>query len=180
MSTPDRGADGFRRTPGDGPAIRSDIIDVYLFRELEDAVEFFQARRATAPFVGDWHPIMGHIESGESAAQCAIREMAEEVGLTLDSPDLLGFWQLEQVRPYFLAELDCIVMSPRFAAKVSPEWTPTLDASHDDFRWISADRIRADFVWPGQKRACQEVLEELVRPGSLAAQRLRIDPNRSP
>ena len=101
-------------------------------------------------------------------------QLFEEAGLTAVHPSLLGFWQLEQVHPYFLAELDCIVMSPRFAAEVAPDWTPTPDHEHDDHRWVSADRVRTDFIWPGQKHACQEILEELVRPGSLAAEHLRI------
>ena len=123
---------------------------------------------------------MGHIEHGETATRCAVRELAEEVGLTVRDPALLGLWQLEQVHPYFLAELDCIIMSARFAAEVTPDWAPVLDEANDDFRWIPADQVRTGFVWPGQKHSCHEILEELVRPGSLAVDRLRIDLNTTP
>lgn len=176
MTTPDRGENGYRRAPGAGPAIRSDIIDVYVFRKTnEGRIEFLQLRRARPPLAGGWHPMMGHIEAGESALVCAVREMAEEVGLSAGDTALLGFWQLEQVHPYFLAELDCIVLSARFAAQVAPGWSPTLNDEHDGARWVGADRVDDSFVWPGQKLACREVIAELARPGSPASAGLRLD-----
>ncbi len=125
--------------------------------------------------LGDWHPIIGHIEGGESAVDCARRELAEEVSLIAGDSAWLGFWQLEQVHPYYIAEIDAIVLSPRFAARVTPGWTPRLNHEHDDARWVGFEAAREMFVWPGQKAACSEIAVEIARVGSLAGDRLRLE-----
>ncbi len=181
---PDRDADGYRRTPVGGPTLRTDIVDVYVFRAQRmgdpEAVEILQLKRARAPLAGDWHPIMGHIEQGEISAQCARRELEEEIGLARDDPAFLGFWALEQVHPFYLPEIESIVASPRFAAHVAVAFEPTLNDESTDARWVKAADIDAAFTWPGQKRACEEILSEIVRSGSLAAERLRLPINPDP
>lgn len=180
----DRGADGYRRAPGRGPMMRSDIVEVYVFRICGDAcdtianhneAEFLQLRRATPPRIGEWHPLIGHIEADETATRAAMRELMEEVGMPAGSADCLGFWALEQVHPYFVPEIDSVVLSPRFAARARMEWSPTLNHEHDGHRWTCAARVREDFIWPGQKLACGEILEELVYSGPHAGDTFRID-----
>lgn len=176
MTNPsDRDLDGYRRVPGAGPTIRSDIVDVYVFRRRDGDVEILQLHRVTEPMKGDWHPLMAHIEAGETAVDCAIRELSEEVGLDDSSSAWRGFWQLEQVHPYYLAEIDAIVLSARFAAEVDPDWRPQLNHEHDDHRWVAQSQVSSQFVWPGQKSACAEILSELIPEGSLSAGRLQIE-----
>lgn len=188
---PDRDASGYRRSPpppGHGPAIRADIVDVYVFRCREGAkvagdVEFLQLLRAKPPLDKTWHPVMGHIEAGETAVQCAVRELAEELGLRpaaaadeVGGQDaaLRGFWALEQVHPFFIAEIDAIVLSPRFVAEVTPGWEPTLDDSHAQHRWVPRDRVERFFMWPGQLAAIREITGSLLPDGSLSRERLRV------
>lgn len=172
---------GYRPIIGAGPRVRTDVVDVYVFRRggrsgntAEGGVEFLQILRARNPLMGTWHPVMGHVESGETAAQCAMRELREEVGLDEGSAMMRGVWALEQVHPFFIAAIDSIVMSPRFAAEVDGAWTPTLNAEHTAHRWVSAAAIDEMFMWPGQRAACREVLSEIVREGSLSRERLRV------
>lgn len=173
---------GYRAMSGAGPRIRTDVVDVYVFRRLagtiNPCVQFLQLLRVEDPLGGTWHPVMGHVEAGESAQACAIRELREEVGLDRSSPALLGMWALEQVHPFFIAPIDSIVMSPRFAAHVRWAWTPTLNAEHGAYRWIEAGAIEDAFMWPGQRAACREVLSEIVRDASLSRERLRVDGER--
>lgn len=154
------------------------------------SVEFLQLLRRGPPLDGTWHPIMGHAEPGETAVQAALRELHEEVGLQaipratpgFDAPGtgrraapdaaLLGVWALEQVFPYYVAAIDCIVLSPRFAAEVRPGWTPRLNTEHAAFRWT---RDPADFMWPSQKRAIDQILAEIVADGSPARSALRVE-----
>lgn len=166
-----RDQDGYRRTPGTGPAVRSDIIEVYIFRRGGQASEFLQLLRAAEPLKGCWHPVMGHIESGETAVAAAIRELREEVGLDPCGPAAQGLWALEQVHPFFVAAIDAIVLSPRFAAEVSPDWQPALNAEHSAARW-TADPDQ--FMWPGQRAAAREVLAEIAANGSPSREALRI------
>jgi dATP pyrophosphohydrolase len=117
---------------------------------------------------------MGHVEAGETAVACALRELEEELGLRRDDPALLGVWALEQVHPYYVAVIDCVVLSPRFAAEVRPGWEPRINDEHSAFRWVPADRVGETFMWPGQLAACREIAGDLLRTGSLSAPVLRV------
>lgn len=148
------------------PRVECNIVDIYLFRTTARGAEFLQLRRAGATMHGTWQPVMGHIEPGETAPACAAREAREETGLDVRGPECEGFWALESVHPFYLPTKDVIMLSPRFAARVSEGWTPTLNHEHDAWRWISAAEIDTSFMWPGQRAACREVIE-LVLAGAL-------------
>lgn len=156
------------------PTLRTDVVDVYIFRRGGRVPEFLQLLRADEPLKDTWHPIMGHIHDGESAIQTAMRELHEEAGLAATDSALLNIWALDQVHPFYVARLDCICLSPRFAAEVPPGWQPTLNDEHSAARWVPADDAYA-FVWPGQRAAVAEVLT-ILRGGSLAAELLRMVP----
>jgi dihydroneopterin triphosphate diphosphatase len=163
------------------PVVRTDIVDVYVFRRWPDLamsrtephVEFLQLFRINDPLISTWQPVMGHVEEGESATECALREVAEEVGLSEGAAGFVGMWALEQVHPYYIAELDSIIMSPRFAVEVTGTWRPTLNGEHGSERWIPAHQANRYFMWPGQLAAVREVIA-LLKPGSLSAEPLRI------
>ena len=175
---------GYRMTPAGGPAIRTDIIDVFVFKRSaasppghHDAI-FLQVLRASEPLSNTWHPVMGHIEKGENAAACALRELEEELGLGRADPALLGLWALEQVHPFYIAAIDTIVMSPRFAAEVATDWQPRLNDEHTATRWVAASQISSMFMWPGQIAACREIIEHLLPKDSLSRTALRISTER--
>ena len=163
-----------------GPVIRTDIVDVYVFRRRSDRrsgdVEFLQLHRtAGQALAGTWQPVMGHMEQGETAAGTALRELEEETGFKPHA-GLLGFWQLESPNTYFLHSHESIVMSPCFAAEVTPGAEPRLDASHDQVRWLAPDHADRYLLWPGQREAVRQVLRDILEPGALAEPVLRIDP----
>ena len=77
--------------PGHGPRIRSDIIEVMVFRTPEGSgPELLQIKRARDPLKDTWQPVMGHIEPGETAVQAALRELREETGLAVVSGSAAG------------------------------------------------------------------------------------------
>jgi ADP-ribose pyrophosphatase YjhB (NUDIX family) len=167
--------------------LRTDIVEVYVFREPDpraEVIEFLQILRASEPLARTWHPVMGHVEPGETAVAAAIRELREEIALDPAGASCRGMWALEQVHPFFVNEIDAIVLSPRFAACVAPGWEPTLNSEHAAHRWIAAPQDTADtaqlraaaghFLWPGQKQALAEVLHEIVRDESPSRGHLRI------
>ncbi|MBC7833672.1 MAG: NUDIX domain-containing protein [Phycisphaerales bacterium] len=174
------GTAGYRAAPAGGPRLRADVVDVYVFRRVQgpgtfdEAIEFLQLLRNDEPLKGTWHPVMGHIEHEETAPQCAVRELSEELGLRFGAPDLLGFWALEQVHPFYIAAIDSIVLSPRFAVEVSREFRPVLDVDHAAHRWVGASEAWRRFMWPGQIATVREIIDHLLRPGSLAKQWLRL------
>ncbi|HYE02303.1 MAG TPA: NUDIX domain-containing protein [Phycisphaerales bacterium] len=179
LALPDELVGGYRGTPDGGPVLRSDVVDVYLFKKAPspaglDSVAFLQLLRSDAPLAGTWQPVMGHVRAGETAPVCAIRELEEETGLAWGDAAMLGMWALEQVHPYYVAAIDAIMFSPRFAVEVSPDWSPTLSPAHTDARWIDASETWRRFMWPGQVAACAEVASSLARPGALCCEALRI------
>jgi 8-oxo-dGTP pyrophosphatase MutT (NUDIX family) len=169
------------------PKIRSDIVDVYIFRRGEghagnhepplELLQLFRNADHTDAManIPPWQPVMGHVGNGESAVDCALREMAEEVGLRAGDEALLGMWSLEQVHPFFVPQWDAIVMSPRFAAEVTRAWEPVLNAEHARWRWVPAHQARRYFSWPGQLAAVREITTDLLRPGSPLEKALRIE-----
>lgn len=169
-----------------GPLVRTDVIDVYVFRtssrpastsHAHPPLEFLQLLRTSDPLKDTWHPVMGHVELGESAVDCARRELREELALDTSSPLVRGFWALEQVHPFFIAAINTIVMSPRFALEVAPDFVPTLNDEHSSFRWIHQDNVQAHFIWPGQLACIQEILTHILPPTSTARQLLRLPLN---
>lgn len=155
--------------------VLADLVDVYVLRQRE-AVEFLQLRRTAEPMAGTWQPVMGHIEPDESAVAAAVRELGEEVGLKPGDAAWLGFWQLEEVHPYFVAALDAVVLSPRFAVLVDAAWAPDLtgEDTHDAHRWVRAGDTKTSFLWPGQWRACVEAAGLLATRGSALERALRL------
>lgn len=163
--------DGYRAVPLGGARVRADIVDVYVVRPGKSGSEFLQLLRASEPLKNSWHPIMGHIEAGESAVQTALRELHEEAGLRADHPAFQGLWALEQVHPYYVAAIDCIVLSPRFVACMSAGWEPTLNREHSAARWaVDPDA----FMWPGQRSAAHEARAIIENPDSPAHHALRV------
>lgn len=152
------------------PTISSSIIDIYLYRAGETSapgphgVEFLQLLRSRAPMSGSWHPIMGHIEKGETAFNAARRELLEEVGLAFDRPELLEFFALQEVHPFFIAGLDTLMLSPRFAGRVARDWQPVLNDEHTAFRWVPLNAASDHFLWRGQLASIREIESTILNP----------------
>ena len=160
-----------------GPTLRTDVVDVYVFRRIEHRVEFLQMRRVGEPLGGTWQPIMGHVHEGETATAAALRELKEEAGLACErgsDPACLGVWALDQVHPYFIARLDTIMLSPRFACEVASAWDPTMNHEHDAGRWVDTSDVPWAFMWPGQLGAIDEILRAIVPEDSLSREHLRV------
>jgi 8-oxo-dGTP pyrophosphatase MutT (NUDIX family) len=148
---------------------------VYIFRRGA-AVEFLQMLREREPMKGTWQPVAGGIEVDEAAPWAALREVREETGLAHGGAPFLGFWKLDGVHPFYLPARDVVMLCPSFAVEAAPGWEPVLNAEHSAARWVAATEIDARFMWPGQVASCREVLERLLRPGSLSEAAQRLDP----
>ncbi len=149
--------------------IRADMVTVMVFRRMGARVEFLQLRRAEAPYAGTWQPIMGGIQTGETAVAAARREMREEAGLGAGS-GLLALWSLDAVRPFYMSGPDAVVLSPTFAAEADPAWSPILNNEHTGHRWSDSPDT---FTWPGHAEACAEITGWILRPGSVCGDLLR-------
>ena len=98
---------------------------------------------------GYWHLPAGGVEAGESEAEAAARELAEETGLRAPVHDL---------------GLDLGYDKPRgrvrvgtFAAEAPPGWEPVLDEEHVEHRWLS-EREALDLLrYPEPRVALERV-----------------------
>lgn len=151
-----------------GPRLRADVVDVYIVRghrpasPAADSPQLLLLKRDKPPLLHTWHPVMGHIEPGERAWQAAAREALEETALDVWKPPCAGFFALEQVHPFYIASLDCLVLSPRFLALVDHPWEPTLNHEHSAARWVPLDRAHQHLTWPGQRATLAEILHALT------------------
>ncbi len=172
-----------------GPPVRTDAVDVYVFREfggdqraMPERAEFLQIRRVKEPAAGTWQTVMGGIDEGEKAIDAAMRELREEIGAEAD--DVTGLWFLGQVYPFYQPVWDCVVLMPRFAARVRSDFEPVLNDEHDAHRWnaieLPADRDAVDalamkYVWSSQRSCVREVVGDVLgRSGSEPCLRLRL------
>lgn len=146
-----------------------DQVEIFPFRRRGGTVEFLMLQRARGDRLGGtWHAVHGSIEPGETAVQAALRELYEESGLTP-----LRFWQIDFVSTFFLADLDCVCLNPVFTAEIDPAAEVRLSDEHEGFRWVAADEAPGAFMWPNQRRALREIMDEVITPG-LAEPYLRI------
>lgn len=141
-----------------GPRVRTDIAEVFVVR---DRAELLLLRRAQEPMYGTWQPVFGHIESGETSVAAARRELGEETGAAAGA-GLVSLVPLEGVRPYYLAESDEIVASPRFVAMVVRGWEPRLCEEHDASRWVPMATAGGELHWPSQRESWAEALDTVL------------------
>ena len=156
-----------------GPSVRTDVLEAYVFkRTWENDTVFMQLKRAEAPLLDTWQPIIGHAELGESTQVAMWRETYEETRLRRTF-DCFAAWALEGVHPYYLARSDAVMMSPRFAIEVEPNWKPILNEENSAARWVKSHDVNLEFMWPGQRAAIAEIMFTIVGR-SIAEPHLRI------
>lgn len=111
-------------------------------------------RRAINPRYGLWTLPAGFMENGESVAEAAARETAEEAGAQIDTPELYGIYSIphvNQVYMMFRAQLRSPLFAPgseSLEAKLYTQDTLPWDALAFRVVHLSLQRFLAD--WPRQ------------------------------
>jgi 8-oxo-dGTP pyrophosphatase MutT (NUDIX family) len=109
-----------------------------------------------------WHLVAGGLEPGETAAQAAARELWEETGLRATPRDL-GWsftYRLDEHphwRQLFAAGVEEILVDV-FAVDAPPEWEPTLNEEHTDYRWASLHDALALLHYPEPRELAARLL----------------------
>ncbi|PIE43309.1 MAG: hypothetical protein CSA50_05350 [Gammaproteobacteria bacterium] len=86
-----------------------------------------------------WNLFGGHLDTGESASECAIREMREEASITLPLSGATLWQSPEGLRP--LGYIDCIREMHYFLMVTDTEFSPNLDSEHSAFAWFKFDKL---------------------------------------
>ena len=106
---------------------------------------------------GYWHLPAGGVEAGESEAEAAARELAEETGLEAAVRDLglaLGYDQPGGGR----------VRVGSFAAEAPAGWEPALDEEHVEHRWLPERQALALLEYPEPRVALERAARLRERP----------------
>jgi len=127
--------------------------------------------RAAGEYLAPGH---GHVHAGETSV--ALRATRDGGGTRPVVPyaaiSVVG--RLNRCPIPFYPCRDCtVVMSPRFACEVRPEWSPRLNEEHAAHRWTPVrDMMRCHVA--GQKACCREILREIVAGCVAGREGLRI------
>ena len=142
-----------------------DVCAVYILRTRDDGTrEVLLGRKKTGLGIGHFVAPGGKLEPGESPVEAAVREVEEEVGLTLDAASLRLVGELIYPFPHKpqLSQRSWVFLAdaPDGEAVESdelvPEWIPVaglpLDAMWDDAKhWLpqalDGIKVRATFVF---------------------------------
>lgn len=95
---------------------------------------------------GYWHVIAGGVEPGEEFHAAAVRELQEETGLSVDRLEPIG--EFAYTREEWESEPGLRVHVECFIVDVPPDWEPTLDREHDEYRWLPRDEAAELLFWP--------------------------------
>lgn len=143
--------------------IKTTIVEVHLFRETNNGIEFLLLKRAEHEiYPGIWQMVTGHIDQGEKAYEAAIRETFEESGL---KP--LKMWVVPNVNHFYSAVDDYISLIPVFAVLVGREDKVTMCEEHCEMKWVSPDEAKKLLAWPGQKQSVDIITEYFTQKLSL-------------
>lgn len=135
-------------------SVRVSLVDVYVLRGEEAALECLVLRRAAGGRCpGSWETVHGHIEAGESPAEAAVRELQEETGLTA-----IRLYNVSRVELFYQHRPDEVALVPVFAAFVTHQTPVRLGAEHDRFDWLPAAEAGSVFAWPRERRALDDIV----------------------
>lgn len=125
---------GFQRRASDDADLRAAAVALTLLADAQGEPCFIITRRASrlANHAGQWALPGGRLDAGESAAEAALRELDEEVGLALPPDAVIGL-------------LDDYPTRSGFAITPVVVWAGTESALHPDPDEVAAVyRVRVD------------------------------------
>ncbi len=143
-------------------SVRPDLIECWVFRVREPVgLEILLIRRAGSRiFPGLWQCVTGDIEPDERVPLAALRELREETGFGPEAIE--GFYDLDQVAPFYDQDSDEVVISAIFAVRVRPDAEPALSHEHDASRWVPPVEAPRLAIWPSYAESMARIRERLL------------------
>lgn len=128
------------------------LVDVYPVRLAPGGLEALVLRRATGRSPGSWEAVHGHIEDGETPADAAWREVAEETGLV---PARL--YNLSRVESFYLHRMEAVALVPAFVAIIGEARPVQVSREHDQAEWLPLPEAAGRMSWPRCRRAIDDI-----------------------
>jgi dihydroneopterin triphosphate diphosphatase len=149
--------------------ITADIVDAYVFRRHNGAVQFLLLQRGKdVPLGGTWHGVHGKIDPAETALESAKRAVLTATGLTVTKA-----YSADYINQFFDHQTDSIILAPVFAFNAAPAPRISLSEEYADYAWCEADEATARLLFSGQRWAVRHI-EELIALGGDDAEHYRI------
>lgn len=131
--------------------IASNIIELHVFRKKGKSLEFLMMKRAAHKIYPlQWQMVSGRIESGETGIQAALRELAEETGLTPSA-----MWVVPKINSFYAPGYDTINLVAVFGVRVAGSQEVRLSDEHTEYKWVSLRKAEKMLAWPGQREAAK-------------------------
>ena len=141
------------------PAVRSEFVEVVVFRRGSAGPEYLILQRARDERVYPnlWQFVTGRIEHGETAVEAAQRELQEETELTP-----VRFWNVPFIASFYNAQSDAVYLNPLFAAEVNATAEPRMSSEHQGYTWLHAADASERLVWPNNRDALSVIHGNIV------------------
>ncbi len=135
--------------------IISNLVEVHIFRETENGIEFLLLKRAEDQvYPAVWQMVSGKIKEDEKAFETSLRELKEETNLTP-----LKMWIAPKVNSFYASQTDSICLIPVFAAQVKKDSNVIISDEHSEYKWVTSDEAKRLLAWDGQRKAV-DLIEE--------------------
>lgn len=140
------------------PAVRSELIEVYVFRQRNQCREYLLLKRSAEEtlYPNLWQIVTGTLQENEQALAGALRELQEETQLRA-----LRVWNVPIVNSFYDARNDVVQMVPLFAVEVQSLEEPVLSAEHQQYQWLNYDEAMKLLAWPTQRWGLK-VIDEFI------------------
>jgi len=135
--------------------IISNLVEVHIFREIENGIEFLLLKRAEDQiYPAVWQMVSGKIKENEKAFETSLRELKEETNLTP-----LKMWIAPKVNSFYSSQSDSICLIPVFAVQVKKDSKVIISNEHSEYKWVTSDKAKRFLAWDGQRKAV-DLIEE--------------------
>jgi dATP pyrophosphohydrolase len=135
--------------------IISNLVEVHIFRETENVIEFLLLKRAEDQlYPAVWQMVSGKIRESEKAFETSLRELKEETNLTP-----LKMWIAPKVNSFYSSQSDSICLIPVFAVQVKKDSKVIISNEHSEYKWVSSNEAKRLLAWDGQRKAV-DLIEE--------------------
>lgn len=128
----------------------ANTVQIHIARTTPDrsGYEFLALQRSNSNpiYPSVWQAITGKIEKGETAIQCAIREVNEETGL-----EIVSIWTVPFVALFFDPYTNSINASPVFGALVDNGKEVRISSEHQAFEWLLLEQFIDKVPFPSHK-----------------------------
>ena len=134
-----------------------EAVATMVIRKTPCGHEVLLLKRSTRPYCGQWFPVEGMIDPGESSEDAVIRELREETQLT----PLEIYRESTRIVPSDPAQ----VLVHIYVSFVSDQSTVTLNEEHTAMRWCSIEEALEILPLPAQRAALTRIQARYLNSG---------------